>query len=133
VRGQFSAGTISSAGETVCYSGNPVAIPITTAVSGGDTSYTYKWQANGVDIPSSNIASYDPPAGLTATTTYTRYVNDGTCNTSPTISSGSYVVTVRGQFSAGTISSAGETVCYSGNPVAIPITTAASGGDTSYT
>jgi hypothetical protein len=90
----FTSGAIASTGETVCYNGDPAEIGSTTAASGGDESITYKWQANGVDIASSDSATYNPPAGLTSTTTYTRYTKDATCNTTFTLSSGSWVVTV---------------------------------------
>nr|WP_294785029.1 T9SS sorting signal type C domain-containing protein [uncultured Flavobacterium sp.] len=94
VRSQFTAGTINSTGETICSGGNPSQIGSTTDASGGNGVITYQWQANGVNIASSNSAVYTPPAGLTTTTTYTRYANDGICNTSPMASSGSWTVTV---------------------------------------
>ena len=90
----FIPGTIASTNETICYGGDPASIGSSADASGGDGNITYKWQANGADIPSSNAATYDPPAGLTTTTTYTRYANDGTCNTTPTASSEEYTVTV---------------------------------------
>jgi len=40
------------------------------------------------------LATYDPPTGLTASTTYTRWAKDATCNTTFTQSSGSWVVTI---------------------------------------
>src|SRR5678815_3081797 len=72
----FTAGAISTTGETICYNGDPSVIGSATPASGGNENITYKWQANGVDIPGSNSASYDPPTGLTATTTYTRFAQD---------------------------------------------------------
>jgi len=57
--------------------------------TGGLGTISYKWQANGVDIADSNSASYDPPAGLTATTTDTRFAKDDTCNTNFIPSTGS--------------------------------------------
>ncbi|NNT72034.1 T9SS sorting signal type C domain-containing protein [Flavobacterium sp. IMCC34852] len=90
----FTSGAILTTGETICYNGDPASIGNATVASGGDETITYKWQANGNDIPGSNSASYDPPAGLTTTTTYTRYAKDDTCNTSFTISGGSWVVTI---------------------------------------
>lgn len=90
----FTSGAILTTGETVCYNGNPASIGNATLASGGDETITYKWQANGIDIPGSNSASYDPPAGLTTTTTYTRFAKDDTCNTTFTLSSGSWVVTI---------------------------------------
>jgi hypothetical protein len=94
VRPAFTSGTISSIGETICYNGDPAVIGSTTVASGGDASITYKWQANGLDIANSNSPTYDPAAGLTATTTYTRFAKDATCNTTFAESSGSYVVTI---------------------------------------
>ncbi|MBA0882930.1 T9SS sorting signal type C domain-containing protein, partial [Flavobacterium undicola] len=95
VRSVFTSGTITTTGETICNGGTPVTtIGSATASSGGDNTITYKWQANGVDIASSNSATYDPPTGLTANTTYTRYAKDNTCNTTFTVSSGSWLVTV---------------------------------------
>jgi PKD repeat protein len=71
VRPQFTSGAIQTTGETICYNGDPGLIGSATAASGGDNVITYKWQADGSDIANSNAASYDPPAGLTAATTYT--------------------------------------------------------------
>jgi len=133
VRPLFTPGAINTTGETICYNGNPIAIGSSSAASGGDGSITYKWQADGVDIASSNSATYDPPAGLTSTTTYTRWAHDGTCNTSWEQSGGSWTVTVNPDFTPGAINSTGETICYSGDPATIGSTTAASGGDGSIT
>ena len=112
----FTAGAVNTTGETICYSGNPAVIGSATDAGGGDGSITYKWQADGVDIPGSNSASYDPPAGLTTTTTYTRFALDGTCNTTFAQSTGSWTVTVRPDFTTGTINTTGETICYNGDP-----------------
>jgi hypothetical protein len=90
----FTSGAILTTGETVCYNGDPTSIGNATVASGGDTSITYEWEANGITIPSSNFASYDPPSGLTVTTTYTRYAKDNTCNPTFTLSTGSWVVTI---------------------------------------
>lgn len=94
VRPVFTSGSISTTGETICYNGNPVNIPGGTNASGGDNSITYRWLANGSPIAGSNSTSYNPPAGLTTTTTYIRQAHDGTCNTGWTNSSGSWIVTV---------------------------------------
>ena len=133
VRPAFTSGVINSTGETICYNGNPSLIGTTTVASGGDNTITYKWQANGVDIVSSNLATYDPPTGLIVTTTYTRFAKDNTCNTTFTVSTGSWIVTVRPNFTSGTIISTGETICYNGDPALIGSITAASGGDNSIT
>jgi hypothetical protein len=94
VRPVFTAGAIATTGETICSSGDPGVIGSSTAASGGDNSITYEWRANGTPIASTNSATYDPPSGLTATTTYTRWAKDNTCNTTFTQSTGSWVVTV---------------------------------------
>ncbi len=140
IRDAFSAGSISTAGETICYNGNPAEISTSTAASGGDNSISYQWQyATDVDftspqtIGSSNSASYDPPANLTENRWYRRQAKDGACNTSWTSSTGVYAVTVRANFTTGTISTSNETICYNGNPAEITSSVAASGGDGSIT
>jgi hypothetical protein len=90
----FTSGAILTTGETICNGGNPAIIGSSTASSGGDNSITYEWRANGTPIASTNSATYDPPTGLTTTTTYTRWAKDETCNTTFTQSTGSWVVTV---------------------------------------
>lgn len=91
----FDAGVISSAGEEICYNGDPGIIGSSIAASGGDGNITYKWQANGVDIASSNSETYDPPAGLTSNTTYTRWAKVNECNTTFVLSAGSWSVIVK--------------------------------------
>ncbi|HMO34350.1 MAG TPA: autotransporter-associated beta strand repeat-containing protein [Lacibacter sp.] len=90
----FSAGAINTTGETVCENGDPGVIGSATAASGGDNNIIYKWQANGVDIPSSNSATYDPPSGISVTTTFTRFARGTNCSTDWVQSTGSWVVTV---------------------------------------
>ena len=138
VRSNFTAGTISTSNETICYNGNPAEITSSVAASGGDASITYRWQystdagfSTPVDIASSNAATYDPASGLTANRWYRRQAKDGTCNTSWTSSTGIYAVTVRPEFTPGSISTTGETICYNGNPTAITSSVASSGGDAS--
>jgi hypothetical protein len=115
----FTSGTILSVGETICSGGDPGVIGSSVAASGGDASITYKWQANGVDISSSNSATYNPPSGLTASTTYTRWAKDGTCNTSFTQSSGSWIVTITTNNTASSASSS-PSLCI--NAALTPIT-----------
>jgi hypothetical protein len=134
VRPNFTAGTIASTGETICYNGNPTEIGSTTLASGGDENISYQWQSSlnaGFNSPTdinSNTASYTPDAGLTITTWYRRQAKDGSCN-GFTSSTGLWKVTVRPNFTSGVIASAGETVYYDGNPVIINSTTDANGGN----
>ncbi|NBX81240.1 MAG: hypothetical protein EBQ94_12860 [Flavobacteriales bacterium] len=93
VRPQFTAGAIATSGETLCSNIDPISISSQSLASGGDNSITYEWRANGTPIASTNSTSYDP-SGLTTTTTFTRWAQDATCNTSFTQSTGSWVVTI---------------------------------------
>ena len=103
VRDQFTAGSISATGESVCYNGNPSIINSITPASGGGQNITYKWEANGVLISQSNSATYNPPSGLTSTTTYVRFAKENSCNNSYVQSEGSWVVTVNPVSIGGTI------------------------------
>lgn len=127
VRPVFSAGTISTSGESICYGGDPGIIGSLTDATGGDGSITYKWQANGVDIASSSSATLNPPAGLTTTTTYTRWAKDNTCNTSFTQSTGSWVVTVTPSTSISSQSTAAQTTCLNDNFTSISLTASGTG------
>jgi hypothetical protein len=94
VRPVFNAGSIQTTGETICSGDDPGIIGSTSAAGGGDGAITYEWRADGISIPGTNSATYNPSAGLISTTTYTRWARDNACNISFTQSSGSWVVTV---------------------------------------
>lgn len=116
---EFLSGAIEITGETICYAGTPAAIGSETAASGGDNNISYSWRSSAdnytADIPDATSATYTPPAGLTATTSYRRYANDGACSTTPTVSTGTWTVTVLpapaltcpADFTAGTASNGG--------------------------
>jgi hypothetical protein len=135
VRPQFTSGTINTTGETICYGGTPLTtIGSSLDGSGGDGVVTYSWRSSAdgytAAITGATASTYLPPSGLTTTTSYRRYVNDGTCNTSPTVSTGTWVLTVRPQFTSGTINTTGETICYGGTPLTtIGSSLDGSGGD----
>ncbi len=135
----FTSGTISTTGETICYGGTPAStIGNSVSASGGDNSITYSWRSSAdgytAAISGATSSTYTPPAGLTSTTSYRRYAKDGTCNTTPTVSTGTWTVTVRDDFTSGTISTTGETICYGGTPAStIGNSVSASGGDNSIT
>jgi hypothetical protein len=137
---EFTPGAIDATGETICYGGDPVEIGSDTDASGGDENITYQWESStddfataGTVILGAESASYNPPAGLTETTSYRRYAHDGTCNTSFGVSSGTWKVTVYDDFTVGAIETTGETICYNGDPVEIGSDTDASGGDENIT
>ena len=98
VRPVFTSGTISSTGQTICSGGTPTVIGSTTDSSGGDNSITYSWRSSAdsyaAAISGATSSTFTPPTGLTATTSYRRYAKDGTCSTTPTVSTGTWTVTV---------------------------------------
>jgi hypothetical protein len=139
VRDEFTSGEIASTGETICYNSSPAtAIGNTTTASGGDNTITYSWRSS-VDsytaaIDGATLSTYTPAGPLTSTTSYRRYAKDNSCNTTPQVSSGTWTVTVRDEFTSGEIASTGETICYNSSPAtAIGNTTTASGGDNTIT
>ncbi|HZK09352.1 MAG TPA: BspA family leucine-rich repeat surface protein [Bacteroidales bacterium] len=140
VRPQFTPGAIATTGETISNGDDPSIIGSMTDASGGDGTITYQWESStddfataGIVIPGAESASYDPPSGLTATTSYRRYAHDGTCNIAFEASTGTWKVIVYDDFTAGAIAASGETVCYGGDPVEIISVVDASGGDENIT
>ena len=135
VRPNFTAGSIATTGETICYNSDPVAIGNSVAASGGDGNIAYQWQSSTTSdfasptAISANTVSYDPPSGVQVTTWYRRQAHDGSCNTGWNTASGVWLVTVRPNFTAGSILTTGEAICLNGNPVVIGNSAAASGGD----
>src|SRR5579871_2270728 len=137
----FTSGSIdlTNSGQTICYGGTPGTIGSAVDASGGDNSITYSWRSSAdgytAAISGATGATYTPPAGLTVTTSYQRYANDGTCNTTPTLSGGTWTVNVDAQFTSGSIdlTNSGQTICYGGTPGTIGSAVDASGGDNSIT
>src|SRR5664280_2262975 len=132
VYGQLTAGTIGTA-QTICYSTAPAALTQLTAPTGGPGGYTYQWQDSPDNVTFTNIlgatgVGFAPPV-LTANKYYRRNVTSGTCGT---VSSGSILITVYGQFTAGTIGTA-QTICYSTAPAALTQLTAPTGATGAYT
>ena len=58
--------------EVICKNGDPSLIEELVASTGVGGTLTYQWFANGSLIPLATATSYDPPSGLTVTTTYIR-------------------------------------------------------------
>ena len=138
VLNNFTAGTILSSSETICHNGNPALIGSSADATGGDGTFSYKWQSSTDNLFTSptdianDAATYDPPAGLTTTTWYRRLAKDGTCNTSWNISAGIWQVTVSSIFLSGAIMTTGESLCFNGNPSLIGSVTPASGGSGTF-
>ncbi|MEQ8704119.1 MAG: HYR domain-containing protein, partial [Phaeodactylibacter sp.] len=129
----FSPGQIADTGETICLGGTPAAIGSGAPATGGDGQITYTWRSSADNftdpIPGANGPVYTPEAGLTQTTTFQRYANDGTCNTDFVPATGAWTITVLDAFDPGQIADEGETICPGGTPAEIPSEVLATGGD----
>ncbi len=137
----FSAGSISTTGETICSSSSdPAEVSSVAAAGGGDGNITYQWQYSTDEawtspqtITDSNSETYDPPSGLTETRWYRRQAHDGSCNTGFVSSSGIWKISIFPEFSPGEIASDGESICSGSDPGLIGSLSDASGGDGNYT
>lgn len=137
MRSAFSAGSINSDGETICYNANPIAIGSYSDASGGDEgSITYQWQKstfNGSswsswgDESGATSSSFDP-SNLTTTTKYRRRAQDGACSGGSggwVESTGEWIVTVNPAISYNMTDNAGNSAPYvkAGSAVNFTITT----------
>ena len=133
VKPDILPGTINPGPQTICYNGDPAVISSTSLPSNLASTAVYKWQyrdnctGSWTDIPSSNVASYNPPAGLTVDRCYRRVVTNCGVET-PTIEE--HHVIVLSQFTVGAISGGSPIVCYNGT--SDPLTVAVSGGSGDY-
>lgn len=149
---ELNYGTLTNANETICSGGDPSGITLSTAPSGGAGTFTYQWYSKAganacptgtnttgwTSLGSANgaqTATYDPPAGITGTTTYALQVNaTGTPDCSGgTWASGCRTVTVNAAVNFGTLTSGDQTICYGDDPGNITFSTAASGGAGTFT
>jgi hypothetical protein len=130
-RPNFSAGAISTTGSTICYGASPGTISSAGSASGGNGAITYEWRRNNSPISGTNAATFTPTDYNTTVgaQTFTRWAKDGACSTTFVQSAGSWVMTVRPNFTAGSISTTGSTICYGASPGAISSTALASGGN----
>ena len=131
VYGNLTAGTIGTA-QTICYNTAPAALTELTAPTGGPGGYTYQWQsspdnATWTSIGGATAVGY-APAALTVNTYYRRQVTSGTCGT---VNSGSILITVYGNLTAGTIGTA-QSICYNTVPAALTELTPPPGGQVVY-
>ena len=140
VRPQFRPGSIENGGAAVCHGSTvPRHIHDDVSATGGGGAITYYWvmsvDGGAPQTINSNTALYNIPDAdklnpLPATTdkviTYTRYAYDGVC-VSPTLSAGTFTLTVHAEFDPGTITSGTQTICASGTPSTITGTVATGG------
>ena len=122
----INGGTIAS-DQTVCYGADPAAFTSSSAASGGNGAFTYFWEMNTGSgwsaITGENGLTYNPPAGITQTTTYRR----GATNSCGTGYSNTLTVTVSNAINGGQISTP-SAVCYNGDPAAFTNVASPSGG-----
>jgi hypothetical protein len=124
VRDVFNAGAINTTGETICYGEVPLAITSLTDASGGDENITYLWESSSVsastdfeEILGTYTATYNPSTA-TQTTWYRRSAKDGACNTTYSLSSGVWKITVFDELQPGTATGT-QTICYGETPSAL--------------
>jgi hypothetical protein len=129
-----TAGAIASA-QTICRGGDPAAF-ISTSAGTGSGAITYRWESavgpftSWSSINSANSATYNPPAGLIASTQYRRItistINGVPCESAPTVP---IQVTVQSTPTAGAIAIS-QMVCSGGDPYPFLSTTAGTGDGT---
>jgi len=147
VLANFSTGAISG-DTTICYNAVPY-LNVTTSPSGAAGTYNYQWYyQDGIVsvaptgtsttgwtlIPGATSTSYTPSTGLTASRTYSLTIDPtGTPDCiSPTWVGSSRRVTVLSNFTTGSITSADEHICISGDPSNITMSSAPSGASGTY-
>jgi hypothetical protein len=129
-----TAGAIASA-QTICRGGDPAAF-ISTSAGTGSGAITYRWESavgpftSWSSINSANSATYNPPAGLIASTQYRRItistINGVPCESAPTVP---IQVTVQSTPTAGAIAIS-QMICSGGDPYPFLSTTAGTGDGT---
>jgi hypothetical protein len=119
----FNPGTIASTGQTVAVGGTPVTINSTQNAAGGDDQISYQWYKDGNAINGATAAYYTPPPAdvtVMGAHIYTRHAKDNTCNTTFTLSEGTWVLTaICPNFNPGAIATAGQTINVNGTPSTI--------------
>jgi len=134
VFGNLTPGSIAT-DQTICYNTMPVTFTNTLSPGGGTGSYAYQWQiqpgCSGAwsDISGANSDVYSQSTPLIQTTCYIRRVTSGSCGT---VFSNFITVTVYADLTSGAIA-ADQTICYNTSPAPFTQTTAATGGNGTYT
>ncbi|MEZ4845389.1 MAG: PKD domain-containing protein [Bacteroidia bacterium] len=133
VRDELMAGTIGS-DQTICYNTVPSSISESAVPTGGDGSWTLQWQLSSNGSTWSNISgatsnSYNPSA-LTATRYYRlRYTGGSSCGV---VYSNTVTINVYNDLYAGLVGNP-HSVCPNGTPNTLNQTSAATGGNGTYT
>jgi|GEM_PF-2956579 len=121
-----TGGTIAAA-QTICNGGDPAAFTESVASTGaGALTYQWKQSTDGYTAILAITATYDVPAGLTATTTYRRITTSTLGGVTCTANSNDILITVQSMVTGGTIAGA-QTICNGGDPVAFTESSASTG------
>ncbi len=125
-----TGGTIA-ADQTVCSAGDPALLTQSVA-STGSGALTYQWQSSTTgcggafsNIGGATATTYDPPAGLTVTTTYRR-VTTSTLNAIPCTANSNCITVTINNVTGGTVGS-DQTICSGGDPAAFTESVASTG------
>jgi len=129
-----TAGAISG-NQTICVGGDPVALTVATAATGGG-AMTYQWEVSTIsatsgytDINGATSATYDP--SVTTVPTWYRRKAISTLNGLSCDATGNFIEITINTVSPGTISG-DQTICVGGNPAAFTTTNATGSGTISY-
>ena len=126
VQSLVTGGTIAAV-QTICSGGDPAAFTETVASTGsGALTYQWKQSTDGYAATIAITATYDIPAGLTASTTYRRVTTSTLGTSTCTANSNDILVTVQSVVTGGTIAAA-QTICSGGDPVAFTQSAASTG------
>ena len=123
-------GTIGT-NQTICSGDDPALLTEITPASGSGT-LAYQWftgpSATGpwTAIGGATATTYDPPAGLTATTYYIRQISSTVNSVTCPVANATPVRIIVNTISAGIIAG-NQTICSGGDPVAFTVSTAATG------
>jgi hypothetical protein len=131
-----TAGAIAG-NQSICSGGDPIAFTNSTSGTGGGT-ITYQWQsgtgtcatATFSNIAGATSATFDVPAGLSATTSYRRTAISTLNGVPCSINSNCITVTVI-NVTPGTIA-ANQTICSGGDPAAFTVSVPAAGTNLTY-
>jgi len=129
VQSLVTGGTIAAV-QTICSGGDPAAFTESVASTGsGALTYQWKHSTDGYAATLAITATYDIPAGLTASTTYRRVTTSTLGTSTCTANSNDILVTVQSVVTGGTIAAA-QTICSGGDPVAFTQSAASTGSGT---
>jgi hypothetical protein len=108
----FTAGSISTTGQTICSGTTINQIGSQVNASGGDNSITYLWREEpSTTLTTGNNELSYTPVSVVGTRTFTRWAKDNTCNTAYSKSDGQWVLTVNALPTTTSLTPTPATIC----------------------